>query len=125
MAEETKDDADESRLNLDLLDAKTSYANYTHVVVNSTDVSLYFGAVDDGVATNRIKCENKIVVNHVSFTKMMEHWFPRYRLLKRLHGDGLKSLNDFDVQVLHDAFSEMRGNSNGQTSEEGRTSKDE
>ncbi len=125
MAEETKDDADESRLNLDLLDAKTSYANYTHVVVNSTDVSLYFGAVDDGVAANRIKFENKIVVNHVSFTKMMEHWFPRYRLLKRLHGDGLKSLNDFDAQTINDAFSEMHGNSSGRADEEERRSKDE
>ncbi len=94
-------------IDLDDPNTKMSYANHTHMVVNSTDVALYFGVASDGISNTKTKLDSKVIINHASFVKMMEYWFHRYALLKRIYGDGPTTINDFDDHLVRSAFEEM------------------
>lgn len=101
----TKDDV----LRLDNPDMKISYADFSHIYVNNSDVSLYFGIQSPDGEIGKVKLDNRIIVTHDTFIKMMEFWAPRYSALTKLYGDNPRSLADFGKEEIARAFSFLHG----------------
>ena len=109
MADDVPDRDSTVVLNLEDPSITSSYANVTHILVNSTDILMYFGVRSDGISNDHVKFSQKIAVSHASFVAMMEYWAPRYTFLQTVYGDKPKSLNDIDQSVVKRAFEEMLG----------------
>lgn len=98
------DATEPEQLNLNSPDMRTSYANYSHVHINMTDVYLYFGMLSPQGGVEAVSVDTRIVLTHDSFIKMMEFWSTRYAVLMSIYGDNPKSLNDYDAEKVRQAF---------------------
>ena len=104
-----KDAAEPGLLNLNNPDMRTSYANFSHVHVNMTDIYLYFGMQSPDGGVENVRVDTRIVLTHDTFIKMMEFWSTRYSALMSIYGDNPRSLNDYDRAKISQAFAEYLG----------------
>ena len=104
-------------LKLDNPNVKTSYANFSHVHINATDLYLYFGTQSAGGGLENISLENRIIVTHGTFMKMMEYWSIRYSVLNEIYGEVPRSLHDFDQEKVDQAFATFLGTTEPESEE--------
>ncbi len=83
---------------------KTSYANFSHVHINATDLYLYFGIQSADGGVEDVAVGSRIIVTHDSFMRMMEFWSTRYSVLAEIYGNTPRSLRDFDHQRVSEIF---------------------
>ncbi len=88
-------------------DIKTSYANESHILVGDSDVHLFFSTRMPGETPEGWHPDQKIIISHSVFMKMIEFWATRYQLLYTIYGERVKSINDFPSEVVDAAFSAM------------------
>lgn len=104
--EKTQSEHSAKNVLLDDKNTQTTYANNSHIVVNPSDVYLYFG-MQPFTDSEDTFFEQRIVLTHSSFMRMMEYWAPRYTLLARIYNGHPMSLGDFDPSLVQQAFQEM------------------
>lgn len=97
----------EEKLKLDNPLLTTSYANFSHIVINDTDAYLYFGIQSPEGGVQNISIATRIVITHFTFLRMMEFWATRYSILSEIYGNVPKSLQDFDPAKVQQAFDKL------------------
>jgi len=98
-----------AELQLNSPDMKTTYANFSHIHVNMTDVYLYFGMQSPSGGAENVEVDSRIVLTHDTFIRMMEFWSTRYSALVSIYGDNPRSLHDYDREKIRQAFAEFLG----------------
>ncbi len=96
-------------LKLDNPNMKTSYANFSHVHLNASDLYLYFGIQNAEGSVENVSLESRIIVTHDSFMRMMEFWSTRYSVLAAIYGETPRNLHDFDAEKVKKAFTTFIG----------------
>lgn len=87
----------------------TTYANTCHIVVNSSDVFLYFGSRPDGLSDVSWQFDNKIILSHANFMDMVELFASRYYVIQEVYGGRPKTFNDFPPEVREAAWQRVIG----------------
>jgi len=90
---------------IDTSQMRTVPANRFGIVINDSDVSLYFGSYISVADTEKTELHSQIVMSFGQFIELVEQYSKRSQVIKAMFGDNALAISQVDKEKAAQAWS--------------------